>query len=169
MKLVALACLLLLAPPGVMAEEAPVAASEPGVTRLLQEIRARQAHLDRRERELDDRALQIEELEQLAAGRLAELEELGEKVEDRIAAWEESNGDSVGRLARIYASMEPERAAPILEQMGLELATQVVARMKHKDSASILSLISKERVLKISGRVAHPLVMQPADAPRGRP
>ena len=142
-------------------------AREYGVATLLEEIRLHQLQLDRRARELDDRERQVEELERLAAERLAELEELATVVEQRIAAWEESKGDSIRQLAKIYSSMPPGRAAPLLEQMDVELATQLVAKMKHKDSASVMSLLSEERALAMSRQVAHPLSMKPADASEG--
>lgn len=142
-------------------------AREYGVTTLLEEIRLHRVQLDRRTRELDDRKRQVEELERVATARLSELEELATVVEQRIAAWEESNGDAIRQLAKIYSSMPPGRAAPLLEQMDIELATQLVAKMKHKDSASVLSLLSQERALAMSRQVAHPLGMKPADAAQG--
>ena len=140
---------------------------EYGVTTLLEEIRLHRVQLDRRARELDDRERQVEELERVATERLAELEKLAQVVERRIAAWEESNGDAIRQLAKIYSSMPPERAAPLLERMDVELATQLVAKMKHKNSASVLSLVSEERALAMSRKVAHPLGMKPADAAKG--
>lgn len=141
---------------------------EYGVTTLLEDVRAHQVELDRRARALDDRERQVEELERLATERLAELERLADTVESRIAAWEESNGDTVRQLAKIYSSMPPEKAAPLLEEMDVELATQLVAKMRYKDSAAVLSLVSEERALAMSRKVAHPLGMKPADASKGR-
>jgi flagellar motility protein MotE (MotC chaperone) len=140
---------------------------EYGVTTLLEEIHAHRVKLDRRARELDDRERQVKELERLVTERLIELEELASIVEKRIAAWEESNGDAVRQLAKIYSSMPPERAAPLLEKMDVELATQLVAKMKHKESASLLSLLSEKRALAMSRKVAHPLGMKPADVAKG--
>jgi flagellar motility protein MotE (MotC chaperone) len=140
---------------------------EYGVTTLLEDIRNHQAELDRRSRALSDRERQVEELERLATQRLAELEELSDTVERRIAAWEESNGDTVRQLAKIYSSMPPQKAAPLLEEMDVELATQLVAKMKYKDSAAVLSLVSEERALTMSRKVAHPLGMKPADVAKG--
>jgi flagellar motility protein MotE (MotC chaperone) len=140
---------------------------EYGVTTLLEEIRAHRVELDRRARALHDRESQVEDLERLAMQRLAELEKLADTVESRIAAWEESNGDAVRQLAKIYSSMPPQRAAPLLEEMDVELATQLVSKMKYKDSAAVLSLLSQERALAMSRKVAHPLGMKPADVAKG--
>ena len=140
---------------------------EYGVTTLLEEIRAHRVQLERRARELDDRERQVQELERIASARMTELEELADSVEQRIAEWEESNGDAVRQLAKIYSSMPPQRAAPLLEQMDVELATQLVAKMKYKDSASVLpnapllaELSFHYGELEVSARDARPTVIE---------
>ncbi len=155
-------------PSAPWAEEEPVPemASDYGVTNLLTEIRAREAELDRRERELDDREHSLQALEAEATRQLAEIERIASTVEERIAAWEADNGDSVRKLAKIYAAMPPTRAAQLLEELEVELATQIVARMKDKKSAAVLAQISERRALSMSRRVAHPLGMEPARVPR---
>ncbi|MCP5055569.1 MAG: flagellar export protein FliJ [bacterium] len=134
-----------------------------GVTTLLAEIRARQAVLDRREQELDEREQAVEELERAIAAQLTELEELAGTVEERIAAWEADNGDAVRKLAKIYAALQPARAASLLEELEVGLATQIVSKMKDKQSAAVLAQISEMRALDMSRRVAHPLAMEPAN------
>lgn len=155
----------LIAPIEMAAEksEAP-ASAEPdyGVTTLLSEIRTRSSELDRREQELAEREQAVVELEEAIAVQLAELETLASTVEERIAAWEADNGDSVRKLAKIYAALQPARAASLLEELDVALATQIVAKMKDKKSAAVLARISETRALDMSRRVAHPLAMEPA-------
>lgn len=149
---------------------APLAAEESetndayGVTSLLAEIRSRQAGLDERERALDDRELSVEALEAAVSESLDEIERIARTVEERIAAWEADNGDSVRKLAKIYSAMAPARAAQLLEELEVGLATQIVAKMKDKKSAAVLAQLSEERALDMSRRVAHPLGMEPATA-----
>lgn len=133
-----------------------------GVTTLLTEIRGRQAALDRREQELEEREQAVTEIERAIAEQLDELEELAGTVEERIAAWEEDNGDAVRKLAKIYAALQPARAAALLEELEVGLATQIVAKMKDKQSAAVLAKISEMRALDMSRRVAHPLAIEPA-------
>lgn len=142
--------------------EEPATAEDYGVTPLLTEIRARQAALDDRERSLDDRERSIEALEAAATESLAELERIARTVEERIEAWEADNGDSVRKLAKIYSAMAPGRAAQLLEELEVGLATQIVAKMKDKKSAAVLAQLSEDRALDMSRRVAHPLAMEPA-------
>ncbi|MCP3983617.1 MAG: flagellar export protein FliJ [bacterium] len=136
--------------------------SEYGVTTLLTEIRTRQVELDRRDAELAEREQAVVELEQAIAEQLVELEKIASTVEERIAAWEADNGDSVRKLAKIYSALQPARAASLLEELDVSLATQIVAKMKDKQSAAVLARISVTRALDMSRRVAHPLAMEPA-------
>ncbi len=130
----------------------------PGVEMLVGEIRVRQAELDSRERELADREAHLEELEAEITARLDELEKITSAVEERIASWETAHEDKqLSRLAKIYGSMDPRTAARLLEDLELDLATRIIAKMKHKQSAALLPLISQPRALAMSRSVAHPL------------
>ena len=130
--------------------------------RLLSDIRTRHRELDQRERDLAERERGVAELERAVAARLAEVESVSERIEQRIAAWEESHGSrSVSKLAKIYGSMEPNRAAPLVEGLDLELATAVLAKMKPRQSAQLIPLLSEERALAVSRFVGHPLGISP--------
>ena len=149
--------------PARAAEDAPPETG-PGVALLLEEIRTRATALDRREREIAERERALAELEAEVAALLGEIEGVREVVELRISAWEEENGDTVRRLAKIYASMPPARAARLIEGLDLDLATQIVAKMKHKQSAQVLALIDRKRALAMSNQVVYPLRGAPPPA-----
>ncbi len=151
------------------AQEAPAASvDDHAVAALIAEIRAKEAALERRATELEDREKNVALLEQAAAERLVELERIASTVEERIEAWQADNGDMVRKLAKIYAAMPPAHAAGLLEELEVGLATQIVAKMKDKQSAAVLSQISERRALAMSRRVAHPLGMEPASASKER-
>ncbi|MEM7409194.1 MAG: hypothetical protein AAF430_03035 [Myxococcota bacterium] len=138
--------------------EAPPSSDPGSITRLVEELRQRETQLDRRERELNDREVHVGDLEKRVMASLAELEELASAIEKRISDWEQANGDkSIARLAKIYGTMDARRAAPLLEELELDLATRIIAKMKHKESAALLPLMSQERALAMSRNVAHPL------------
>ncbi len=141
-----------------------MATEQASPVRLLQEVASRHHALERREAELDERERSIAEREATLDARLAELEGIRESLETtiaaadgRIAEWEEREGDRIKKLSKMYAEMPPGRAAPLLEQLETDLATHIVSRMKDKDSAAVLSLMSDERALVISRLVARPI------------
>jgi len=156
-----LVALLLCAPAAFAAEEAKPEPPE-RLAPLVSQLRQQKAAQDRRARELDDRERHLEELEKAVADRIGELEKITDTVEQRIASWEAANGDSLRKLAKIYAAMPAERAARLVEAMDVDLATQIVAKMKDKQSAALLARLSRKRALAMSRKVAHPLAMEPA-------
>jgi flagellar export protein FliJ len=129
-----------------------------GLAPLLSELRAKRSELERREHELDDRERHVAELEAAAEARLAEATALVGQVEQRIADFEAAQGDkAIARVARIYGEMPPRAAAGLVDRLDLELATRIVAKMKPDQSSELLPLLSPERALALSRRVARPL------------
>jgi len=124
---------------------------------LLAKVQEQTRSLETREREIDARELAAAELEREALRILEEIRAVRLVIERRLEEWEETKGDRVARLAKVYSEMPPDRAAPLLEQLGQDLATEVVARMKPKDSAGVLALMSNPSALRISRSVAKPL------------
>lgn len=162
-SLLALAVLAAVAASGVAgrAEEMDTA-----VVPLLADLKARHAELDRRERAVEDRERHAGELERVAGARLAQAEEIANAVEQRITGWRAEQGDkAISRLSRIYASMPPAKAAPLLERLDLDLATRIVAKMKPGQSGALLPFLSPERSLAMSWLVAHPLALRTGGDP----
>lgn len=153
MKRSSLFVLLLLLPGSALAEGAAATPSEA----LLAKVQAQTRSLETREREVEARELAAAELEREALRILDEARSVRLVIERRLEEWEETKGDRVARLAKVYSEMPPDRAAPLLEQLGQDLATEVVARMKPKDSAGVLALMSNPNALRISRSVAKPL------------
>lgn len=124
---------------------------------LLAKVQEQTRSLEAREREVEARELAAAELEREALRILDEVRAVRLVIERRLEEWEETKGDRVARLAKVYSEMPPDRAAPLLESLGQDLAVEVVARMKPKDSAGVLALMSNPNALRISRSVAKPL------------
>lgn len=145
------------------------AGGDPALAPVLAELRTKQTQLERRERELDDRERHVTELEAAASAQLDEASALAAQVEERMNAWQQTQGDkAIARLARIYGSMAPQAAAPLLEALELELATRIVAKMKPEKSSALLPFVSEERALAMSRLVARPLAANPPPAEAAR-
>ncbi len=124
---------------------------------LLAKVQEQTRSLEARERDVEARELAAAELEREALRILDEVRSVRQVIERRLEEWEETKGDRVARLAKVYSEMPPDRAAPLLESLGQDLAVEVVARMKPKDSAGVLALMSDPSALRISRSVAKPL------------
>lgn len=143
-----------------------IAAEPSGTTEsLLHKVREQTRRLDAREREIDARERAVSDLETEALRILEEVREVRQIVEQRLDDLDETKGDRVARLAKVYSEIPADRAAPLLEALGQDLATEVLARMKPKDSAGVLALMTDPSALRLSRAVARPL--SPQRPPQG--
>lgn len=131
-------------------------------SRLLDELRRRNEELDARERDLATRERSLEELAAEAKNTLGELDLRRAQLEQRIEALAALQGDGVMRLARVYAAMPPARAAELLAQLDVEVASVVLARMKPKVSAGVLAAMGSDQALRLTVRAALPFDETPA-------
>jgi len=130
---------------------------EETLRRILGELRAREQALERRERDVAQRERVAEELAADARQLLAELDALRAEVDARIGGADAGGEARIGRLAKTYAEMPPAQAAPLLEDLDIELATAIVSKMKPKKSAAVLARMSPESARRISELTADPL------------
>jgi flagellar motility protein MotE (MotC chaperone) len=138
-----------------------VAAASPapqGKTRLgvaiERSMRDRDQALDKRNRALDLR----EQAARAAEQRLHN--DVKAEAEEAAAASPGSAGvktqqDAVfGNLARIYQTMRPNKAAPIFENLALDVQVQVAKRMRERQIALIMSQMSPEAAVDLSMALA---------------
>lgn len=148
------------------AEASPPAAADcrgaAGIETLLEQLRQRSAELERREGAIAARERSLADLDAQVARRLDELEGVRTAIEERLAAWKQESGDQVTRLAKVYAEMPPGEAAPLLEALEPDLASDILRRLKNKQAAAVLTLMSKKHALRLSRMSARPLAsLQP--------
>lgn len=157
-------CVLFGSPASSLAEKDPkpdTPVSE-GLERLLGDLRQREAELTQKQRELAERERSVAEVESVVEKRIDELEAIRKTVEERVAHWEKQTGDRVAQLASVYGRMPANRAAPLLRDLDTDLATLVLAEMKEKVSAAILSAMPQGDALRLSKRFARPLASNEA-------
>ena len=95
--------------------------------------------------------------------------QLQAQVEANIVRIHAEEAANIKKLARTYAAMSPEGAAPILKEMEEGTLTKLLAVMKETETAPILEAMSKlgadeaKRVAKITEQLRFYL-SQPKDA-----
>src|SRR5262249_60295469 len=57
-------------------------------------------------------------------------------------------------LSKIYESMKPEEAAPILDRLDETTATAILGRMKERQIGPILAVMNKERAVAVTRALA---------------
>ncbi len=136
---------------------------------LVAELKAEREALDRREKELNDLA------ERLKAERLEinvvtqAVHQLQAQVEAHIVRINAEEAVNLKKLARTYASMSPEGAAPILKELEESTLLKILALMKETESAPVLEEMARlgvdeaKRVARVTDRLRF-YIAQPKDA-----
>ncbi|HDS15897.1 MAG TPA: hypothetical protein ENN66_04655 [Proteobacteria bacterium] len=113
--------------------------------------------LKNKEKDLESRAAALVEAEKRLALLHRELEEQRSdlektrlSVETLLAEYKLLKDEDLGRLVEVYSAMKPEAAAPLLAEMEIKYAVEVVLRMPAKKSAKLLSAVEPSRAAAIS-------------------
>lgn len=142
-----------------------------GFREILDAVAARQADLAAKERALLEREAGLAQLEKAVAEQVARLEALAGMSGGRTgsagpppgapsrpaAAAPEVNGEA-GRpgaeIVRIYETMKPEEAAPILDRLDDETLRTILGRMKERQIGAILAAMNRDRAVAFTKLLA---------------
>lgn len=162
------------APASDAAEPATSEAANPAsAAALIEQMRVRSRELDRRDGEVAARERSLADLEKKVEARIAELEGLQKTIDERLAGFSKENGDRIAQLAKVYGKLPAKKAAPLIERLEIDLAVQVVSRMKDKENAALFAAMSPDYAVRLSRLVARPLATASHTTPHvaapGRP
>ncbi|HZP41940.1 MAG TPA: hypothetical protein VFD84_10575 [Candidatus Binatia bacterium] len=120
-----------------------------GFRELLEAARRRGEDLDRREEAVRAREAALKALEQLVGSETAKLEALG------APAGRPGAGGPCGvEVTKIYQSMKPEEAGPILDRLDDDTVRAVFGCMKEKQIGAILAAMNRERAVALTKLLA---------------
>ncbi|REJ09513.1 MotE family protein [Halobacillus trueperi] len=111
--------------------------------RLQAVIANKEAEMEELQSEADSKQNQINELEQQVVQLRADLEEA--KTED-----ENNENSKAAEMAQSFQEMDPEEAAPILENMNQNLAVQVLNDVASEERGEILGQMDPEAAANIA-------------------
>ncbi|MDH4099264.1 MAG: hypothetical protein OEV28_01660 [Nitrospirota bacterium] len=156
-------------------QDPPAKAGETGATEqqdrspLAESLARKEAELKKREEALkveEERIAQVkkgiaDELAKLDAAR-KDIEKLLEDNRALLGIADDVREKNLKRLAKIFDSMPAEQLAPVVEKLDINLLLQVVSRMKPKQAAKVMAVLSPELSARISGKMgkAEPLKEQ---------
>jgi flagellar motility protein MotE (MotC chaperone) len=118
-----------------------------GFRELLDAVRQRGEELERREQALAARESALKTLEQMLS------EEAGRLESGAGASAPERAGCGVA-LTKIYQSMRPEEAAPIIDRLDDATAKAIFGCMKEKQIGAILAAMNRERAVALTRALA---------------
>ena len=148
----------------------------PDVDQLITELRAGRT-------EMADREKKLKELEERLRGERTEVNQATQRVyrlqkqvdqtildfEKSVVRVKEEETVNLKRLARVYASMAPESATPILKEMTDEQLVKLLVFMKDSEVVTILETLSKtgkddiKRVAQLSEKMRLTLSRNPGE------
>jgi len=129
-------------------------AARPDVRGLLDALEKRQAELDRREREIASKEERLTLYEKDVTAKVASLEEIEKRLSVRAKAATQAVDSAAESLAKIYGTMKPEAAAPILDRLDDPTVLTIFRRMKEKQVGEILPLMSRDRAIALTQALA---------------
>lgn len=118
--------------------------------------RERDEALQARERNVAEAEARVDRMRADLEALIARNEALRKDLEARSQVVDQANAEGVKRLIKVYESMEPESAAPILDGVSEKVALTVLSGMKGRAAAGIMGLLPAEKAARLSERLAHP-------------
>jgi flagellar motility protein MotE (MotC chaperone) len=133
---------------------APGGSPKTDVRGLLESLERRQSELDARELEVKTKEERLALYEKDVTAKVASLEEIEKRLSARAKAATQAVDAAAESLAKIYGTMKPESAAPILDKLDDSTVLTIFRRMKEKQVAEILPLMTRERAITLTQALA---------------
>jgi len=113
------------------------------------------------EKRLEEKIRLLEKLKQEIEEKLVTLEKMQSQAEKKLTAKktreseerkikEEEQRRKIKQLVKVFSSMKPKDAGPVIEKLNIDVAKQIFLQMKGEQAGKILSYISKSRAAEIS-------------------
>lgn len=157
---------------GLSAVAAAVAQPDNGEGRFGQSIRQDMSARDRaaaaRQRQLDLREQATKAAEMRLASAAPEAAATAPPAE-KPAEQEKSESERLDGLAKIYQAMKPKAAAPIFQQLTLEVQVKVAARMRERSAAQIMAAMEPKAAATLSMAIAKRQTSYTVLGPSGSP
>ncbi|MBD3221082.1 hypothetical protein GF314_07535 [bacterium] len=84
----------------------------------------------------------------------AQLVEVVGKIDQKQDAYLDEQDTAASKLAKMYEAMKPAKAATILAAMDMEVTLAILARMKERAAAKILSYMDAGHAARLSTRLS---------------
>lgn len=121
---------------------------------LLRSFEKRREELDRYEEELNKKEERLSILREALEDRLAQFEKIKTELEELVKIRRDLSEKSLKHLVKVYESMKPENAAPLIERLDRDITVLILSRMKGKSAGKILSKVRPTIATKISEQIA---------------
>lgn len=128
-------------------------AAESGVSQEFshfEKLKQRKDELDMRENELSQLEEELQKQKVELDKRILQLESMRNQIAQTLKDRVEVDQEKVTKLVDLYTNMKPKQAADVIGTINEDLAVEVLAKMKKKNAAEIMNLLSPEKARVLS-------------------
>ncbi len=111
--------------------------------------------LRQREQELSVKEAQLKQLETELNEKIKHLETLEASIRQEVALYQQISDERISHLVKIYSSMKPKAAASLMNNMDLDVATEVFINMKGDIAGGIIANMDTRKAALISKQLAN--------------
>jgi flagellar motility protein MotE (MotC chaperone) len=113
-------------------------------------LNERKIELDRREAELAKLEEELQKQRVGIEGKIKQLETMRAEISATLKGRVEQDQEKVANLIDVYSNMKPASASRVIETLNEDLAVTILDRMKKKNAAEILNMMSAQKAKKLS-------------------
>jgi len=126
----------------------------PDFDRVLAGLQTEQDRVAAESEEVDRKLEELMIEQKFVAEEKIKLQNILAEIVELNAEYVDKRDESSAKLAKVYESMKPAKAAPILASLELDVTYEIISNMKERQAAKILSYLNPELAAKISSRMS---------------
>ncbi len=121
---------------------------------LLKTVKSKERALDDKNREIKQESETLQSVKKEINLKLAELEAVKAEILKGLEKKKAVHDANITKLAKVYESAVPEKAGPILSQIDVEIAAQILLKMNNMKAGKIWGFMDSKKAVKISKELA---------------
>ncbi|MFQ5673952.1 MAG: MotE family protein [Nitrospinales bacterium] len=121
--------------------------------RMMETIEKKTRDLKKREKQLQTKERQLKVLEKKVKADLEKVQQVLKKTEEMLGLSKDISKEKIDTLVKIYSSMPPQNAAPLVGLLDETLAVQIITRMKSKIAGQVLGQLDPKVAKSITEKL----------------
>jgi flagellar motility protein MotE (MotC chaperone) len=121
---------------------------------ILKSLEKKENAINQREKDLQKQEEHLKVLRTDIEKRLHDIEKAQRRLEELAAIREDLVEKSINHLAKVYSSMRPEEAGPLIEKLEEDITIQILRKMKSRSAGKILARVKPSIAARLSEEIA---------------
>lgn len=121
---------------------------------ILKSIEQKEKNLKKREQALKKQEEELKLLTVEIEKKLSKIKSAQSRIEELVALREDLVEKSIKHLVKVYSSMKPAEAGPLMEKLDKAITIQILSKMKGKNAGKILARINPDLAAQLSEAIA---------------